>query len=497
MPVKMTGPDGRSYNFPDGISNDDAIAYFRDKGIVAPDPHSDLPLRTDSTVGARPTGLLQTPMNWLEDLQTDVKTGSDLTLPGKALKFMGARGTDKGVPEAVGDIMPGGGTIQGAAKILHGYGTVAQNHPIRGANEILGGFGQAASPVMAVANPGLLAEGLPYAAAGAGVEGSAKVVGVDPETSEFLGNVVTGLLGGRKAEVPSQKKTVGKLAFASGKDTTAPIEAVLGDLKATVAKAGAPKSVGDFLKTVDDTKTGLNQEYANALGPHAHQKTMPKSISDRIRALETPNMQQTAQGRLEAKRIRGAAVEFEKPWTLGQLDAERMDANSRLNAYEKKSIADQYSNLKTNRNAAIDKAIADGVRETVYAEMDRLSGKPSGYFRSVKDRIGNLMRLQSSLDEKVTDLHDVSARTAGAPAWSRARVGTTVSSSATPRSWVSNLGALIHTPNPEGQASSAVRGAFRTPQLSPLVAGMPLKALLSGDFSKKKTPGQFEVYPLK
>ena len=59
----------------------------------------------NATISARPSG----PMSWLEDLQADVKHGTDVTLPGKILHLLGAPGTERGVPEAVSNFMPGGG----------------------------------------------------------------------------------------------------------------------------------------------------------------------------------------------------------------------------------------------------------------------------------------------------------------------------------------------------------------------------------------------------
>lgn len=468
-------PDTPSF-VPD--AQDDFHAAYPDIGF-----HSDLELRP------RPTGPIQTPLNWLEDLQYDVKHGTDLTLPGRALKFMGAEGTDKGAGAqgAVGDLMPGGGTIQGVAKLAHGAGRILQGHPILGGNEILRGFGQAAAPVLAVTQPEFLPSAVTYGAAGAGIEGGLKAVGVSPETSEFVSNVVTGLLGGREALGDSETKRVNRLSFASGKGTTGPIEATLADVNRAVAKNGPPKTVGDFLSAVKTAKTDLNNEYGNALGPNANRMAPfdadgSSPISRRILDLITPNMEQTARGRQEAAMIKRAAAEFQKPWTLGQLDAERMDANARLNAYEKKNIADQYASQKGNRSVAIDKAIADGVRDVVYPFMDKLSGKPEGYFRNIKGRIGNLIQLESSLDQEVERLHDLTARTKGAPALSRARVRTNVGESGSPRFWMSNVLGALHAPNEEATANRAVAGSFGQPSWIPGIMALPVKALLTGDY---------------
>lgn len=509
MPVKVTGPDGNSYSFPDGTDKDAAVSYFKQKGIgasqVVPpvkdpafDPATQGPMSSGIGVaGPGPTGV----MPWLNNFQRDVRLGTDNTAPGKVLKFLGYPGYASGIdsidqnnPSAtMGDLLPGTGTAVGAAKMAHGAGTIATGHPILGANEIMHGFGQVAAPVLAI-NPEALGPALAYGAAGTGVQKGAEALGVSPDTSEFIGNLVTGLMGARKALGPSGKKVLGKLAFASGPGTTEPINAVKEDLANTVAKTGQPQTVGDFLDVVNQTKAGLNSEYANTLGPHANKQIMPNTISQRILGLITPNMDQTALGRAQKAMIQRAATDFQKPWTLAQLDSERMDANARLNAYEKKGVADQYASTKSNRSLAIDKAIADGVRETVYPMMDQLAGKGTGYFSALKGRIGNLIQLESSLSDQVPRLADLSARIQGAPAMSRAKVGTTIGSSGEPRSWVGNILSLIHTPNPEGVANSAVKAAYPQTSIQPAIAALPIKALLAGD--KKDKSGLPPGHPL-
>lgn len=480
--------DGRVITVPDDATPDEInqIVGPAPKSKEDPlfDPATKGPMSTGiGTAGPAPTGI----MPWLEDLQRDVKKGTDRTLPGKVMKFLGAKGTDYGAPEAVGDVViPGGSTIQGAAKAAHGVGRVLQGHPVKGANEVARGFGQAAAPLIAATNPEFLPAAVAYGTAGAGVEKGAKSLGASEDTSELLGNLVTGILGGRKAIEKSESGKTNKLAFASGKDSTGSIDSVKGELAKTIKQTGPPQTVGDFLKVVKTSKDGLNSEYANALGPNANKQTMPKAVADRIRALITPNMQQTAPGRAEAAVIKRAATDFEKPWTLAQLDSERMSANARLNAYEKKNMADQYAAIKGSRNTAIDKAIADGVRDTVYPIMDHSAGKPSGYFASLKGRIGDMMELESNLSKRVADLHDTTARIKGAPRLQRARIGTTVGTSGTPRSWVSNIAGVLHAPNPEGEADSAVRSAYNPASIEPGIAALPIKVLLTGDATEEK-----------
>lgn len=261
----------------------------------------------------------------------------------------------------------------------------------------------------------------------------------------------------------SPESRVNKLAFASGPGTADLVEKTLPEVSKAVEKTGARKTVGDYLKNVETAKSDLNKQYANALGPYANHPTMPTAISQRILALETPNMAKTAAGRRQIAIIRRAAAEFQNPWTLGELDAERMEANSRLAPYEKKGIADQYSTLKKSRSVAIDKAIADGVRETVYPQMDQLTGKPSGYFASLKQQIGSLLELQSKVDKQASELRDKTARIKGAPLFSKASAAEGAGSAATgyKHGIIRTLARAAIPEDPEKTANKRVARALR------------------------------------
>jgi hypothetical protein len=483
MPKRIQLPDGNIGEFPDSMDDNSIKAVLQKKFPKSSSSESfqTVPMSPPGVMKARPQGPIQTPMNWLEDLRTDVKRGTDLTLPGRALKTLGARGTDTGVPEAVGDIMPGGGTIQGASKIAHGVGRTLQGHPIQGTNEVVRGAGQAMAPALAVTQPEFLPTAVEYGALGAGLEKTAKSLGFGEDTSEFLGNILTGMLGGKKALKRSDEKTVGKLSYAGGAGTTVPIEATLGDIAAAVKEKGIFSTIGDFMGVVKTAKDRLNTEYANTLGPKANQSVVPTTVSQRIRQLITPNMQKTASGQREIAAIKAAATEFEKPWTWGELDTERMNANARLYTYESKSPVDQYMMARKTRSVEIDKAIADSIRESIYPMMDKAAGKPSGYFANLKGRIGNLMELESKLTGRIEKLHETTAMSKGAPPMERARIRANVGESGGPRFWMSNLLGAIHAPSPEAQANKAVRGAFKESSPNPLIWGLPIKALLAGD----------------
>lgn len=420
--------------------------------------------------------------NWLQDLRGDVRYGTGTTFPGRVLRGMGATGTTRGVPESVATMMPGGGTIEGASHIAGGVDQIAHGHPIKGSDEAVQGFGQAAAPAIAATSPEFLPAAVGYGAAGAAATRTAEAFGASPETADFIGNFLIGALGSKAALGKSTDKTTAKLAFGSGKGSTIPIEATRSDLLKTVSGSGAPETVRDFLATVNTTKSNLNQEFTNALGPHANQQIVPVDVSRRILDLITPNMQQTAEGRAEAQYIRKAATEFQKPWTLAQLNSERMGRFADLGSYHNKLPVGKYMAERGNVNVAIDKAVNDAIKDTIYPMMDRFTGKPAGFFADLQGRVSNLISLQNSLDKQVNELHDVAMRQKGAPLFSRGRIRANIGESGTPRFWMSNVLSALHAPNDEATANKAIRSAFAS-GASPesFIMALPVKVLLSGE----------------
>ena len=191
-----------------------------------------------------------------------------------------------------------------------------------------------------------------------------------------------------------EPKTAARIAYATGGDAKDVLTAEK-DLMDAVGTHGVPKDLPELTDRIDKAKSALNQEYANSLGPYANMQTMPSGVSQRILKLITPNLDMTQPGRVMKKQLQSAALEFQKPWTMAQLDQERMDANARLHAFNNKDVVDQYAATRgNNRNPAIDNAIANGVRETVYPQLDQLTGtacrvscRPEGSHRCASESV--------------------------------------------------------------------------------------------------------------
>jgi hypothetical protein len=76
------------------------------------------------TISARQSGISH-PLNWLEDLQGDIRYGTGATWVGRILQKMGARGINMGVSPGVADTI--GGPAIGPVKVAHGLGSIVDN----------------------------------------------------------------------------------------------------------------------------------------------------------------------------------------------------------------------------------------------------------------------------------------------------------------------------------------------------------------------------------
>jgi hypothetical protein len=294
-------------------------------------------------------------------------------------------------------------------------------------------------------------------------------------SGDVLGTLINAFLL-KKGMAPSAESSANKLAYAAGKDTAAPIKATLSDLRETASSGPKPRTVQDFSSVVEQASKNMTKEVGNALGPIANRQIVPIDVANRIRSLITSNMLKTTDGLRDAAKIRNAALEFEKPWTLGDLDAERMDINKRMNPFYNKSGADQYAAL-VNRNLSIDKAIADTIRDTVYPRMDQAAGRPTGYFRSMKQRQGDLIDLKSKLDSEAQMLMDTTSRIQGSPRLSRENAGLHISPTGGPRATLYGLLDAIKKPNPLAVANKRVQQGFRVgnPVARGITSTLPLR----------------------
>jgi hypothetical protein len=210
------------------------------------------------------------------------------------------------------------------------------------------------------------------------------------------------LLGQRLTEGPTARQQLARLTTAVG-DTGTALKDSLPEIGNTI-KAGSapPKTLGEFESVVKETGRRLDTEFNNAIAPVARKPVMPIEIEQRIRQLITPDMAKTAEGRAKIAEINAAALEYQQPWTVNELNAARMTKNNELAAFYNKGGLSQMAATKSNLQVAIDKAVRDGAAEIVYNEMG--AAHPGQDFSQLKKSQGALMNLQDGLQDRINTL---------------------------------------------------------------------------------------------
>lgn len=206
---------------PDSLTQEQAWAAVQPQ--LGGDMQSSMPA-AEMKPGGHP-GMFGAAEDWLGNASEDVKKGTKLTAIGRALSAIGAKGTDYGNSEKVGDFMasPALGSIQAA----QGATQIPQGRVIEGAGNVIGGAADAMQiPSAFMGGPGavkgmqMVDKVIPQARrAGAGLEAAKLAAANVPiDTSKIIPIVEraleiggSGKMKGRGAYVP---KAMSDLAFA-------------------------------------------------------------------------------------------------------------------------------------------------------------------------------------------------------------------------------------------------------------------------------------------
>ncbi len=442
--VDIQAPDGRTYRFPEGTTPDKADAYFKAKGIRG---------RAQETV-VPPEESGSTAINRIL-APSDMRGNDPNTLPGYAKTWgEAAKGAAAGIKGLLTPSLPAKVNWNPVTQVKEDVSKVkdflstAKENPNYAAGEVAG--------------PMLLTHTLSKLMAPAGM--AAKL---------------TRGAGGMSEDI---------------EPTIADLRAVTREVNPDTGKPfGTPSTVGDFVKQVSAAESKLNNEYANALGPHANEPgpTMVDGrfpVAEAIRKLKDKIGDTTPQDKAARAYIDQMASHFQKPLSLGELNKQRIAANARLYSFENKSDVAQYAAAGANTGTAVDKAIANSVRDEVYPMMDFVTGKPPGYFRNLQSRVGHLFRLESDAKEYATKVHQKTMESRGSTPMERLRPGGAVSAGGGIHGYISNIPQLFKAADPEGKANAAVRSAYslrQKVQPPPEAMSLPLSSLL-GAFNQPK-----------
>ncbi len=141
-----------------------------------------------------PAGIMH-PINWLNEVEDDIRSGGGFTWPGRILQATGFQGTDSlGMNEAGNSFF--GGPLLGPVKLARG--TLRRMDPnatpreqLRGLNEQVEGTGQTLAPIAGVTQPEFLPAAAVYGGIQQGVQRGMEHFGADPDLAEGTANLIT------------------------------------------------------------------------------------------------------------------------------------------------------------------------------------------------------------------------------------------------------------------------------------------------------------------
>ena len=135
--VEMASPDGKL-----GYVPQERVADAQNAGFKV-NPYRGTQLPTGTVTAQPDQSLADKASQWAQNVQSDLKNGTDLTGVGSVLKAMGAHGLDSGNSQAVGDFM--GSLPLGVAKMVQAGGEAGQGQIKQGAKDAIGGALQAST----------------------------------------------------------------------------------------------------------------------------------------------------------------------------------------------------------------------------------------------------------------------------------------------------------------------------------------------------------------
>jgi hypothetical protein len=293
---------------------------------------------------------------------------------------------------------------------------------------------------------------------------------------DALGTVINALLLRGKG-TPSESARVKKLGFATGSSsgTVSALEHVLPEIDETVKRGGiAPKdmTVGQFADAVQGSLTRLDQRFNTALQPIAAQQVAAHPIANALLA-KAAELPPTAIA--EKAALADAATQYQRPWTIRDLNAERMYRGSRNEAFYKKAEPGQMHAMRSDADTMIDKIVEEKSKEMVYSAMDR--AYPGQDFTALKRRQSSLIDLKKQLTKHVEDLKDAEAMKQGQPAFVDPGLSASVySGGVTPRVHMGSMIGRVLGRGPMEAADIATRSAYSDPSAVNAAARMAVLA---------------------
>lgn len=225
------------------------------------------------------------------------------------------------------------------------------------------------------------------------------------------------------------------------------------------AKSAGVHNLQEFGKVVKDAHTKVNAEFERGFAPIRQQRLVPMDISRKVRDLITPDMQQTAEGRATIHKIKAAATEYEKDWSLDQLNERRKNVDKKLSSHYQKASMGQYADPI---EAEIGEAERQGAADIVYKKWGQAN--PGKDARLMKQQHGALWKLDDAINGDKGAVNKMKAgqgeyRAEGGKL-GRLRGGVSVSQKGMPHGYLAGVADALFHGGPMDKANVLTRKAF-------------------------------------
>jgi hypothetical protein len=319
---------------------------------------------------------------------------------------------------------------------------------------------------------------------------------------------------------PTLGRSLAKLYNAGGIDYgdgmgQGRLKTVIKDLMETEkAPGGKAVTIQDFVNTIDKTKEEVGAKADTALNAPVSVggKTVllrdmapdPVPISNLIknfatkdggiikRASLTGSDPSVTAAKKYLRMIKDRALTFEqKPWTYGQLATERMRINRELSDFYAMTPGEKQTFLKENPLFEVDKAIADHIRDVTYPEMDKAAGFPKGTTKSLQEKRGILMQMDTEVRKNLQKLQNKTVQMKGEGLADKVSPSGYITSEGKPGGSFHRIQRVFHTPSGVASADKKVSQAFGHAPLTKLRKG------ITTPFGSKKAGNEILASPVR
>lgn len=305
------------------------------------------------------------------------------------------------------------------------------------------------------------------------------------QTEMQTGAEITGQALGRWLR-PTLDRSIAKLYYAGKLNYGDPLghgdlQNVMDDLINTEKSTGKAITLRDFYDVINQSKKDIGQKVDTQMSMPFTRKngtvtTLGKAEADPTKIVNAINSLLTADPSIVTEAgldkagkeaaylayIKKEALKFSQtPRTYEDLMNKRIRLNAELAPlYELPSAGEQRVYLLDHPNLAVAKAEADAIRDTIYPQMDSISGSPIGTTAELQGKRGTLMNLEQQVSKHLGDLKTKALQAHGAPPLEKVNASGYLSSSGKPGGSLHRITGFIHTPNPERAADKQVAKAF-------------------------------------